>query len=40
MNVYVNKFTARYCFSKSSIIDIVSFVKVSFFHHNILSRIW
>jgi len=32
---YVNNFTAKYCFSKSSLIDIVSFVKVSFFHQNI-----
>jgi len=31
MNVYVNNFTAKYCFTKSSLIDIVSFVKVSFF---------
>jgi len=30
MNVYVNNFIAKYCFSKSSLIDIVSFVKVSF----------
>jgi len=40
MNVYVNNFTAKYCFSKSSLIDSVSFVKVSFFHQNISSRIW
>ena len=30
MNVYINNFTAKYCFSKLSLIGIVSFVKVFF----------
>ena len=30
MNVYINNFTAKYCFTKLSLIGFVSFVKVFF----------